>query len=864
MRWPGPVMAAFDAAAASARAGRPAVLGIEGRSGFGKSTLLRSTSARLDGFHLLRAYGEQSAQDNRFQLVDEWQSTHPSHVMQATGLLTEVVDRLQVTGPVALLVDDLQWIDPESVEVLATLAERAEGDRLLVVAAYRPLGRRHAAWRRLPIPTVRLEGLDAEAADALVDSLDPDAPAGLADALREHTGGSPLHMRALLQEHSSPELAQLAARGELPAPADVAAAVDARIAELAPEAAQLLHALAVVGDTWTDVPTAAAVSGVIDPESAIRVLADEELVRLDRSSEVPRIRIAHAVLRAAAYETIPIGTRRVLHRAAAARLTSTGERLRHRLAAAVGPDEGLAVDLDRYADERHDRRLYREAARFRRLAATTSGSAASRERRQLDADVDAMLAMDLDAVSVTDLSEDASAQRRLVYAIRLSARKRWVQAADVLDHVDVQALDGRNAYRALVLHAWTTLASGRRAADALPMLQAAAATPAKDTSYLGLFLTTNGQVQHATIDRSRPLWGFDDMQDADRVTLASSLEGLHRLSWRGSVYAVTGSTSRAIGDLTVVTDRMDDGMLELSDGILHAFLGFAQWARGEWRRASITLGLAQTFVRGVAHPTVLATAPLAAIVVGDDPRPSLARSRRARLAGPVPAAMYTGDVAEVAALAFAGTPRERREWRAQRIADFGAPDPQTESRPSSLWLLAWGIGAAWAGDADATDAWAEALSVQAGGEWRPNAVAWLRALAGRLRGRRDISLGSIAAAGLPGLDSFAALLWVDAARDRPDAHLLQQAQSALTRVGAGRYAPTLLPQTSAPDDPLAALSDRERDVTALMLEGLSYAQIAKELHVSRGTVAFHLSNVYAKTNTASRHELIELNRRVHA
>jgi DNA-binding CsgD family transcriptional regulator len=43
---------------------------------------------------------------------------------------------------------------------------------------------------------------------------------------------------------------------------------------------------------------------------------------------------------------------------------------------------------------------------------------------------------------------------------------------------------------------------------------------------------------------------------------------------------------------------------------------------------------------------------------------------------------------------------------------------------------------------------------------------------------------------------------------------------------------------------------------------LSYAQIAKELYVTRSTVAFHLSNAYAyayaKTSTASRHEFVQL------
>ncbi len=54
--------------------------------------------------------------------------------------------------------------------------------------------------------------------------------------------------------------------------------------------------------------------------------------------------------------------------------------------------------------------------------------------------------------------------------------------------------------------------------------------------------------------------------------------------------------------------------------------------------------------------------------------------------------------------------------------------------------------------------------------------------------------------------------------------------------------------------PLAVLSDRERGVVTVLQEGLSYAEIARELYVTRSTVAFHLSRACAKTGTTSRME----------
>jgi DNA-binding CsgD family transcriptional regulator len=80
---------------------------------------------------------------------------------------------------------------------------------------------------------------------------------------------------------------------------------------------------------------------------------------------------------------------------------------------------------------------------------------------------------------------------------------------------------------------------------------------------------------------------------------------------------------------------------------------------------------------------------------------------------------------------------------------------------------------------------------------------------------------------------------------------------------SSRRPPARRGEAPAREDPLAALSDREREVAALLLERLSYAQIAKELYVTRSTVAFHLSNAYAKTGTATRHDFVQLVRPQH-
>jgi NarL family two-component system response regulator LiaR len=68
----------------------------------------------------------------------------------------------------------------------------------------------------------------------------------------------------------------------------------------------------------------------------------------------------------------------------------------------------------------------------------------------------------------------------------------------------------------------------------------------------------------------------------------------------------------------------------------------------------------------------------------------------------------------------------------------------------------------------------------------------------------------------------------------------------------------LVRQASTPASELDSLTQREREVLALMVTGISNAQIAERLVVSRSTVNFHVGNVLSKLGVASRTEAVSV------
>ncbi|WP_188681180.1 helix-turn-helix transcriptional regulator [Subtercola lobariae] len=859
-----------------AESGTPTVLDLEGHAGFGKTYLAREVARRFSADRVLRATAYEDTQSDPLSLLQQLGvpvAGLSSNALSASRALGAHLDTLPGTGPVIVVLDDLQWADPESLDAVGVLMERMAGDRVLVVAGHRPIGSRHARWvtRLRDVPSVVrvvLAGLDDEETLALLHESTPEAPLSLAKRLRVHTGGSPLFIRSLLHEYAIADLELLAERHELPASQELVATMGERLSRLDPAAVATLSAIAVIGVDGAEPFILSAVADVSDVTTALDILAKQGLVVIDRASPAARARIFHGVVQAAVYDNIPPATRERMHAIAAARLTSPGERLRHRVAAARSADDGLAADLGAFADALHEAGRYREAARFRRQAAQLSSDPDERGGLILDADLESIFALDLDDLSVDERDVGLSTRARLVVGSKLAAQRRFVEASDILTSLtdpDLDSLDPLAAYRARVMRAWSLVAAGRSAAAALHDLDIAETGSVTDAAVRGYAVIARGQAAQrvAPVEQRMSIPG---LLSVDRAQLASSPQGVIALAWRGAVMSLTGMPNEAIGDLTLVTSRFGAGQMEFADGVFHALQGFAYFVNGQWPRAEMMIDLSRGDRPLYAAPLSAAIEPLAGVIAGDPDRAraALGEARRIRIHGPQPAAVHAGDIVDVLTLFFVGSLTDQTDWLEGRIRDLGSPDDWADEQVPHLWYVAQAIGAGWAGHPEAAIRWAELLRTVDPPPWSSDIADWLEA-------RVDTSpiatirLAELARAGLS-LPVLNALLQVDVAQrtvTEPERSARRMhAASVLRALGADHLAKSLRdePNSAMESEPenslLSVLSEREREVAALILEGLSYTQVAKELFITRSTVSFHLSRIYAKTGTNSRHELI--------
>jgi len=136
---------------------------------------------------------QRAALDAAFGLTDEPAPEHCRIAMAALDLVSEAAS----DAPVLLVIDDAQWLDAPTADVLAFVARRIESDPIVLLAAIRD--GYPSALGEAGLPELRLAGLDDATAGALLDVSAPGLPlASRSRVLREAAGNS----LALLEQPS--------------------------------------------------------------------------------------------------------------------------------------------------------------------------------------------------------------------------------------------------------------------------------------------------------------------------------------------------------------------------------------------------------------------------------------------------------------------------------------------------------------------------------------------------------------------------------------------------------------------------------------------------------------------------------------
>lgn len=228
--------------------------------------------------------------------------------------------------PVALVIEDLHWIDPRSEGALNAILPAVPSSRILALLNYRP--GYTPAFRDLPAVTHRmLDALTTDAEGELLDSLigrSPDLDP-VRQAIAERARGNPLFAEEIisaLAENGVLEGASGAYRlGETtleaaPAvPATIQQILAARIDRMEPREKELLEICAAIGPE-TRHGLVAAVSDLPEEqlqESIERLLA-ADLLRTDSLEPDARILFKHAMTHEVAYAGLHSERRRELHR----------------------------------------------------------------------------------------------------------------------------------------------------------------------------------------------------------------------------------------------------------------------------------------------------------------------------------------------------------------------------------------------------------------------------------------------------------------------------------------------------------------------------------------------------------------------
>ncbi len=894
-------LAVLDQELARVRTGQPRLVWLTGEAGIGKTSLLHRFVDRLTGVRLLWSSGDEdesglpygvlhqlvgglpSAASGRFDWSDH---LRPDADPLAVGaVLLAELGALQSSGPVVVVVDDAHWADDRSVQALIFVLRRLRSDQVLVLLSARSESPSAAeTWDRALAQSqlaqrLSLGGLSAEDLRRLSPALEGVqlSPAA-SHRLHEHTGGHPLYARALLQE--LPPEALLETTGVLPAPHSLSSLVLVRLAKVGPAAQTLVLAVAVLGSRC-GLSDAVLVADVADPIAALDEAARAGLLVEGPPGHPRDVAFPHLLYRGAVYADLSPARRRALHRRAASVLGGTPA-LAHRIAAAAGPDRELADELAALAAGEQRLQNCRSAAVHWLAAADLSTTAADRGERLIAAVAALLAGGDIaGAVRIEPAvrSVAASAGRSLVlgqiavFTGRFAAgREELTAALELSDESEgtgqravVSAYLGLACFvegktqRAVELATEAIgadldgnitpiagfvlvggLASLGRQEEALELLDVfAAAHGSEPASALqaqilrGLLALWSGHDE-----RAMAILGDVVREVPPGTMLAGQIEPLIGLA--EALYRLgdwDGATTQADHALTLA----QDAGIVLGEGTTHAVASYVAAGRGSWETADALVGVAVQAAQRLPWWGSRAYAASAQATLAQ------ARGDHAAMFAALSPMQDEGLVALLDGLGSLG-------WRClltESLVGLGRLGEAATALADLEKRVSAGSGSWSRSEAARLRAWLTEL----GDDAEEARTAYQRAMALTRDSKAQLSRARLETA-------YGRFLLARGER-RTALDVLRAAHERLERLRAKPFlaicdellhSAGLRPPSRG--DPLD-LTGQELAVARLVAAGRTNSEAGLELFITSRTVAFHLTNIYAKAGISSRRELAD-------
>jgi DNA-binding CsgD family transcriptional regulator len=399
---------ALDQLLANVLAGRSQVIVMRAEAGAGKSALLTYVADRDAGWYVVTATGVESEMELAYSglhqlcapMLDRIErlpapqggalatvfglGTGPPPERLLVGLATlTLFAEVAEQQPLLCVVDDAQWIDQASAQILGFVARRLLAERIgMVCAARTAVAVSDDVLTGLPELAIR--GLNAEDSRALLLSGAPGPlDAAVCDQIVAESHGNPLALLELPRTWSATALAGgFGLPDSLPVASKIQQSYERRLRQLPP-------------DTRLLVLTAAA-EPLGDPLLLHRAV---ETLGLDLAAADPavdaglldvsgRVRFAHPLVRSAAYRAAAADERHRVHHALAEATNPESDpdrRAWHRAQATSAPDEEIAAELERSASRAQSRGGLAAAAAFLTRATELTPGPTQRMRRAVDA-----------------------------------------------------------------------------------------------------------------------------------------------------------------------------------------------------------------------------------------------------------------------------------------------------------------------------------------------------------------------------------------------------------------------------------------------------------------------------------------------